>query len=100
MFLAAAQVFTPGPFSLELSARMYGATWRFEQQGLPKDLESRCVHQPLPAQCGTQRADMRAVHDMQGRLLAWMAGLSMHFAASHATTESMQLASCRPGSLG
>ena len=35
-------MFTTGPLSMEFSARLYGQDWTFEQQGLPKDLESRC----------------------------------------------------------
>ena len=35
------QVFTAGPFAMEFSAKMYGATWKFNEQGLPFDLEAR-----------------------------------------------------------
>ena len=35
------QVFTAGPFAMEVSAKMYGATWKFNEQGLPFDLEAR-----------------------------------------------------------
>jgi hypothetical protein len=34
-------VFTAGPFAMEFSARMYGATWKFNEQGLPFDLKAR-----------------------------------------------------------
>ena len=36
------QVFTAGPLSMEFSSRLYGQAWTFEEQGLPKDLASRC----------------------------------------------------------
>ena len=35
------QVFTAGPFALEFSPRMYGETWKFDEQGLPFNLEAR-----------------------------------------------------------
>ncbi|KAK9915325.1 hypothetical protein WJX75_007630 [Coccomyxa subellipsoidea] len=37
------KVFTPGPLSMELSARVYGDLWKFEEQGLPGDLISRGI---------------------------------------------------------
>ena len=33
---------------MEFSAEMYGATWRFDQQGLPFDLEARCKMSNVP----------------------------------------------------
>ncbi|CAL8468388.1 g7928 [Coccomyxa elongata] len=37
------KVFTPGPLSMEFSARVYGETWTFKEQGLPEDLISRGI---------------------------------------------------------
>ncbi|EIE19399.1 Lipoxigenase, partial [Coccomyxa subellipsoidea C-169] len=36
-------VFTPGPLSMELSARVYGDIWKFEEQSLPGDLIARGI---------------------------------------------------------
>lgn len=35
------RTFSPGPWSMELSAKVYAATWRFDSQGLPADLLAR-----------------------------------------------------------
>ncbi len=33
--------FTPGRYSMEMSSKVYGADWRFDEQGLPADLKKR-----------------------------------------------------------
>jgi len=33
--------FTPGPVTMELVSRVYGAVWRFDTEGLPNDLKAR-----------------------------------------------------------
>ena len=33
--------FTPGPFSMQLSSKVYGLTWRFKDEGLRADLAKR-----------------------------------------------------------
>jgi len=35
------KTFTPGKFSLEISSKIYGALWHFDDQGLPNDLLKR-----------------------------------------------------------
>jgi len=37
--------FTPGRYAMEMSAKVYGALWRFNQQGLPADLMKRGLAQ-------------------------------------------------------
>jgi hypothetical protein len=33
--------FSPGPFSMQLSAKVYGLMWRFKEEGLTADLKKR-----------------------------------------------------------
>jgi hypothetical protein len=33
--------FSPGPFSMQLSSKVYGRMWRFRQEGLVEDLKKR-----------------------------------------------------------
>lgn len=33
--------FSPGPFSMQLSSKVYGLTWRFREEGLVEDLKKR-----------------------------------------------------------
>ncbi|XP_024523783.1 linoleate 9S-lipoxygenase [Selaginella moellendorffii] len=40
--------FTPGKYSIEISAVVYGSQWRFDQQGLPADLIARGMATPNP----------------------------------------------------
>jgi hypothetical protein len=35
------QNFSPGPFAMQLSSKVYGLTWRFREEGLRADLENR-----------------------------------------------------------
>jgi lipoxygenase len=37
------QVFLPGEYSMEMSSKVYGSKWRFDEQGLPQDLIARGV---------------------------------------------------------
>lgn len=36
--------FTPGKFAMQISSLLYGALWRFDEQGLPNDLLKRYLH--------------------------------------------------------
>lgn len=38
------KTFTPGKFSMEISSKIYGALWHFDDQGLPNDLLKRYTH--------------------------------------------------------
>ena len=40
-FAMLVQIFTAGPHCMEFSARVYGATWKIREQGLPADLMAR-----------------------------------------------------------
>jgi hypothetical protein len=42
--------FTPGKYCLELGALVYKLDWRFDQQGLPADLQKRFDSTCIPAQ--------------------------------------------------
>jgi hypothetical protein len=33
--------FSPGPFSMQLSSKVYGLAWRFKEEGLVPDLQKR-----------------------------------------------------------
>jgi lipoxygenase len=42
--------FTPGKYCLELGSLAYKLDWRFDEQGLPKDLNKRFDTTCIPAQ--------------------------------------------------
>lgn len=42
-------IYNAGPYAMRFSSLVYGRWWRFDRQGLPADLISRC--QPRTQQC-------------------------------------------------
>ena len=55
--------FTPGKYTMQLSARAYEG-WKFKEQGLPHDLVARCVDGIAP--CTLQHVHGQAVVPCRG----------------------------------
>ncbi|KAL2608575.1 hypothetical protein R1flu_027148 [Riccia fluitans] len=41
--------FSPGPYSMEISSKVYGALWRFDYEALPENLVARGMAEPADA---------------------------------------------------